>query len=119
MLVKQNRVEKAEYYRAYDADRYQNDGRVKERHERYRKSDNGKKAMMRARKKWEKKAPEKKAAHIILNNAVRGGKIEKPDRCSICGVLGRIHGHHEDYTKPIDVIWCCQKCHVQLHGGNF
>ena len=119
MLVKQNREEKSEYYRAYDAERYQNDSRVKERHKRYQKSDAGKKSMAAARMRWERKSPEKRAAHIILGNAVRDGIVQKPANCSICGVTGRIHGHHEDYTKPLDVVWCCQKCHVQLHGGSF
>lgn len=119
MMVKQNREEKSDYYRAYDAERYQNDSRVKERHKRYQKSEAGKKAMVRARKRWESKSPEKRAAHIILGNAVRDGIVNKPENCSVCGATGRIHGHHEDYTKPLDVIWCCPKCHVQLHGGTF
>ena len=118
MLVKQNREEKAEYYKKYDAERYQNDPRVKARHKRYFKTDAGKASMLKARKRWEEKAPEKKAANIILNNAVRDGRIEKPGSCSICGVSGRIHGHHEDYTKPLDVIWCCAHCHRQFHKEN-
>ena len=115
MLVRKNREEKAEYYRAYDAERYQNDSRVKERHRRYRGTKAGKTAMFKARKRWEAKAPEKKAANIILNNAVRDGKIEKPACCSVCGASCRIHGHHHDYTKPLDVIWCCARCHRQFH----
>lgn len=118
MLVRQNREEKAEYYRAYDAERYQNDSRVKERHRRYRGTKAGKAATLRARKKWLAKAPEKRAAHIILGNAVRDGIVNKPANCSICGETGRIHGHHEDYTKPLDVIWCCAHCHKQFHKEN-
>jgi hypothetical protein len=115
MLVAKNRHEKSDYYRAYDAERYQNDSRVKERHRRYQGTKAGKTAMFHARKRWEAKAPEKKAANIILNNAVRDGKIEKPAFCSVCGASGRIHGHHHDYTKPLDVIWCCARCHRQFH----
>lgn len=115
MLVTKNRQEKAEYYRAYDAERYQADDRVKIRHKRYQKTEAGKAAMFKAREKWAAKSPEKRAANIILNNAVRDGKIEKAGLCSICGVSGRIHGHHEDYTRPLDVIWCCAHCHRQFH----
>lgn len=119
MLVKQNREEKADYYRAYDAERYQSDSRVKERQKRYRETEAGKEAMRKAQKRWNSKSPEKRAAHIILGNAVRDGVAQKPMTCSMCGATGRIHGHHQDYTKPLDVIWCCQKCHVQLHRGTF
>jgi len=118
MLVKQNREEKADYYRAYDAERYQNDPKVKERHKRYFKTTAGKASMLKARERWAEKAPEKKAANTILNNAVRDGRIKKPNCCTICGASGRIHGHHEDYTKPLDVIWCCAHCHRQFHKEN-
>ena len=117
MLVKHNRQEKAEYYREYDANRYRNDSRVKERLKRYQKSEAGKESMKKARKRWLSKSPEKRAAHVILGNAVRDGIVQKPMVCSVCGETGRIHGHHEDYTKPLDVIWCCAKCHVELHRG--
>ena len=115
MLVRQNRKDKIEYYRAYDAERYQKDNRVRERHKRYQQTEAGKLSMMKARKKWKEKSPEKRAAHIILNNEVKKGVVQKPDNCSICGATGRIHGHHEDYTKPLDVIWCCALCHAQFH----
>jgi hypothetical protein len=39
----------------------------------------------------------------------------KPAACSACGLVGRVQGHHEDYSKPLDVIWLCQKCHGLRH----
>lgn len=62
--------------------------------------------------------PEKYAAHLLLNNGVRSGKIKKPRLCTKCGKPGRIHGHHEDYCKPLDVIWVCQICHKRIYHGN-
>lgn len=114
-MVRKNRAVKADYYRAYDAKRFQDDPRVKERHQRYRKTEAGVMSVRRSQKKWEEQNPNKKAAHVILNNAVRDGRKLKPDKCESCGNCGRIHGHHDDYTKPLDVKWLCQKCHWKEH----
>lgn len=58
------------------------------------------------------------AAHIIVGNAIRSGKLKKPRKCPGCGRKGRIHGHHEDYCKPLDIIWVCQVCHKAIHKNN-
>ena len=113
--VRENRAEKADYYRQYDAKRFQHDHRVKERHQRYRATEAGLASVRAAQRKWDAQNPDKKAAHVILNNAVRDWRKLKPDRCEVCGVTGRIHGHHDDYTKPLDVKWLCQKCHWKEH----
>lgn len=57
----------------------------------------------------------KTKARISLNYHISKGNISKPDVCSICGSSGIIHGHHEDYNKPLDVVWCCEKCHNKIH----
>lgn len=68
------------------------------------------------RAKWYRKHnPVEYAAHTLLGNAVRDGKIKKPKRCSKCKRKTIIHGHHEDYYTPLKVIWVCQICHKQLH----
>jgi hypothetical protein len=116
--VKENREAKADYYRDYDAKRFQEDPRVKDRHKSYQKTDAGKASITASRKKWLNQSPEKRAAHVILGNAVRDGRIEKPDHCSKCGkkeVSRRIHAHHHDYTKPVDVTWLCTQCHKDEH----
>lgn len=62
-------------------------------------------------------APETYRAHTMVANAVRTGELEKPDRCSHChSKESRIEGHHEDYSKPLEVIWLCSPCHKQLHA---
>jgi hypothetical protein len=54
-------------------------------------------------------------AHSAVRYAVRMGKIIKPKNCSTCNEETSLHGHHNDYTKLLDVIWLCPSCHGQLH----
>lgn len=61
--------------------------------------------------------PTRYNANKALEQALIAGKIQKPDHCSICGCSPdehRIETHHEDYSKPLDVIWCCTPCHRAL-----
>lgn len=60
----------------------------------------------------------KDAAHNSVNNAVRDGRLPKPTNCEECGrsVPSRLlHGHHDDYYKPLDVRWMCATCHHAEH----
>lgn len=59
--------------------------------------------------------PVKYKAQTKLGNAVTSGKIKKPKQCERCGRRGKLHGHHEDYSKPFDVIWLCPICHKTKH----
>jgi len=114
--VRENRAAKAEYYRAYDAKRYQEDPKVRARHRKYRQTPAGRAAMGKGRVRWQSANPEKRAAHIILGNAVRDGRVEKPDTCERCGKKPkRLEGHHEDYAKPLEVTWFCRSCHAKHH----
>jgi hypothetical protein len=54
-------------------------------------------------------------ARRLLQGAVARGEIVRPKECQECGVGGRIDGHHPDYTKPLDVMWLCRRCHMKLH----
>ena len=69
----------------------------------------------KATKAWREKNAEKRRASSAVNDAVRYGKLIKPDACSKCGRVSRIHGHHPDYSKPLDVVWLCRSCHIAEH----
>ena len=117
-MSRKNRAENLEYYSAYDAKRFQLDPRVRQRHALYRSTEQGRNSMNAARAKWLAGNAIKRAAHVILGNAVRDGRIEKPLVCSECGAGGRIDGHHDDYSLPLVVSWLCRMCHVAKHCAN-
>lgn len=65
--------------------------------------------------------PLKTKARAAVTRAVHRGKIVKPQHCEDCGqsATGRaLHGHHEDYSKPMDVDWLCHPCHAKRHGNT-
>jgi hypothetical protein len=94
--VRKNRKDKVDYYRAYDRERGNRQG-------------------IDYLRKYRAENPEKYRAHSILNKAVSRGKIHKQP-CEICGTTERIEAHHEDYSKPLDVIWLCSMHHSWIHG---
>lgn len=58
-------------------------------------------------------------AHRFIERAVKRGWIKRPKTCSICGINKgnrSIHAHHDDYTKPAEVVWACWLCHNNLHN---
>jgi hypothetical protein len=58
--------------------------------------------------------PDRRAAHQAIQTAVRNGSLKR-ERCSVCGNL-KAHAHHDDYSKPLDVIWLCHKHHMERHA---
>lgn len=67
------------------------------------------------KKEYEKENSEKISAQRKVRRAVRSGKLIRPMHCEICGENTKAHGHHEDYNKPLEVIWMCAKCHLYHH----
>ncbi len=59
--------------------------------------------------------PVESRARDRFSNEMKKGCIKKPTKCSQCGDVAKLHGHHEDYTKPLEVIWLCIPCHRQKH----
>ena len=113
--VKKNRESKAEYYREFDRKRAMLPHRVEARKE-YQRTEAGKRAMLKCRHRYISQNPGKRAAHNAVNNAVRDGKLHKPDICEDCNKPNEIiHGHHEDYSKHLEVIWLCPACHKARH----
>lgn len=66
-------------------------------------------------KQWAIDNRAKKLAERKVVNGVMRGKIIKPTHCEVCGTDSTLHGHHNDYTKPLDVQWLCPGCHAFIH----
>lgn len=56
-------------------------------------------------------------ARGALQYAIKTGKIKKKP-CEVCQTTEKIHGHHEDYSKPLNVIWLCQLHHSEHHTNS-
>jgi hypothetical protein len=66
-------------------------------------------------KRYRENNREKINAQNVLRDHVKRGNIIKPSNCSICNSTQWIEAHHADYTKPLEVVWICKKCHVAIH----
>lgn len=112
-----NRDKKLDYYREFDRQRANLPHRVKARKE-YQQTEQGKEALDRSHKAWRSRNPASYQAHNMVNNAIRDGKLFKPNQCEGCNDETTLHGHHCDYNKPLDVMWLCDPCHKQWHRDN-
>jgi hypothetical protein len=59
--------------------------------------------------------PESEWATYRLNYFLRKKRIVKSSTCQGCDSRRKLEAHHEDYNKPLDVIWLCRSCHRLLH----
>jgi ribosomal protein S27AE len=66
------------------------------------------------RKKGDPQYMTRRAAIFALNSAVKAGRIVR-EACERCG-HAEAQGHHDDYSKPLDVRWLCTLCHAAEHA---
>ena len=115
----------------YDKQRSQDPKRVAARAE-YAKTERGKVISNRAKKAWAQRNagrvaemtrayrqafPVKKRCHGLAAYAVSRKKIARKP-CEVCGKSERVHAHHDDYAKPLEVRWLCPAHHRQWHVEN-
>ncbi len=111
-----HRDDNLEKVKAYDRARGMAPHRVALR-AAYAQTEQGKQRLAAGAKAYYKRWPAKTKAKNMVNNAVRDGKLFK-EPCSVCGSTDRIHGHHDDYAKPLNVRWLCSAHHKQWHRDN-
>jgi len=70
-------------------------------------------------REYERKTERDKLAHNAKSKvwyAIETGKLERLV-CQECGKdLGE--AHHEDYNKPLEVVFLCRSCHKLLHNAR-
>ena len=66
---------------------------------------------------WDDNHLQEHRASALIRSRVYKRTMKKPKTCSVCGSDGNgiIVGHHNDYSKPADVEWLCQSCHMGKH----
>ena len=57
----------------------------------------------------------KRKAKGLVRKAIIKGEMKRGD-CIICGKKNA-HANHENYSKPLDVIWLCSLHHIRFHKG--
>lgn len=92
----------------YEKEREQRLARQKE----YFSTPEGKSAHKRATDRWKEKNKVRRAAHVILGNALKYKTIMRQP-CWVCGK--KAEAHHPDYGRPLDVVWLCKKHHQEVH----
>ena len=97
--VTANRNKNIEKIRAYDRER----GKIPERI----------KTNTEINRAWRAEDRRRTAAHSAVARAIRNGSLLRLP-CIRCGADKSL-AHHEDYDKPLEVMWLCQACHKQRH----
>jgi len=66
-----------------------------------------------ANRNWRLRNNEKYKAHAKVQCAIKRGDLKK-ENCMVCGDE-KTEAHHEDYSRPLYVMWLCKKHHMQRH----
>ena len=75
-----------------------------------KKYDSGTKGKLRF-KKYTINNPDKIIAQRLANKHI---KIPHGALCCICKKAKATDRHHENYDKPLEVWFCCEKCHLGI-----
>jgi len=73
-------------------------------------------------KQYKKNHPIRLKAKDAVVNAIKSGKLIRPDRCSNleCNKVCKPEGHHWSYLEEhwLDVEWLCKSCHKRIDHNN-
>jgi len=95
----QRRADNVEHWRAHDRARSLLPHRIEK--------------SVKLTKLWRQSDNRRMKCHNAVARALKRGLLFKLP-CEKCGDEKSL-AHHEDYDKPLDVVWLCQVCHMQRH----
>jgi ribosomal protein S27AE len=49
-----------------------------------------------------------------VRTAIASGRLAR-EACEVCGE-SKVHAHHDDYSKPLEVRWLCPAHHYEHHA---
>lgn len=64
---------------------------------------------------WRKRFPGRRRAHVLVARALKDGVLKRPNVCARCATATYTVAHHEDYRRPLKVVWLCDTCHGVRH----
>lgn len=70
---------------------------------------------LEAIEQWRQKHPLAQKAYTLVKAALKQGNLIRPSICEKCPNETKLHAHHQDYNKPLEVIWLCVPCHKEIH----
>ena len=94
--------------------KYEQSDARKESRRKYSQTDKGKEANRKRDRKHCLLHPEKIKARNAVSNALKTGRLTRPNHCESCYCEGFIESHHESYEeeKWLDVEWLYKECHT-------
>jgi hypothetical protein len=66
------------------------------------------------KKFWLQENKLKRKAHQDVSYAIQTKRLIRQP-CERCGTTEHVVAHHEDYSKPLEVVWLCKKHHKERH----
>lgn len=110
-----HREDNIDAVRAYDRNRGMLPHRVEAR-KTYQQTEAGKVAVSRAHRNYISKHPKRRAAQVVVGNAVRDGRLIPWPTCALPDCEAKPEAHHPDYDRPLQVEWLCRVHHRQAHA---
>jgi hypothetical protein len=106
-----------EEWRAYSKEwRKNNKDSVRRTSEKQKLHKRGNPHYLEWYRQYRLKNREKIRSRKIFNNAIKYGKISRKP-CEVCSSTNA-EGHHDDYSKPLEVRWFCKEHHEQYHHDH-